>query len=122
MQRKEILRLFGYRPWSQKFMPVLSERAAQQVRRDVTPAFILTELIALLRQKRIIRPGYNMQARWGREALRGAIVHITPCSNTYSGAVATFYQVCGQHFEGYQQPGGIAPRLVLALGSSRLGH
>ncbi len=59
MQRKEILRLFGYRPWSQKFMPLLSERAAQQVRRDVTPAFVLTELMALLRQERIVRPGYN---------------------------------------------------------------
>ena len=59
LQRKEILRLFGYRPWSQTFTPLLSERAAQQVRRDVTPAFILAELIALLRQERIVRPGYN---------------------------------------------------------------
>jgi hypothetical protein len=58
-QRKEILRLFGYRPWSQAFTPLLSERAAQQVRRDVTPAFILSELIALLRQEKIVRPGYN---------------------------------------------------------------
>ena len=58
-QRKEILTLFGYRPWSQVFTPLLSERAAQQVRRDVTPAFILSELIALLRQEKIVRPGYN---------------------------------------------------------------
>jgi hypothetical protein len=59
MQRKEILRLFGYRPWSQKFMPLLSERAAQRVRRDVTSAFVLTELIALLRQEKMVRPGYH---------------------------------------------------------------
>jgi hypothetical protein len=58
-QRKEILRLFGYRPWSQAFTSLLSERAAQQVRRDVTPPFILSELIALLRQEKIVRPGYN---------------------------------------------------------------
>jgi hypothetical protein len=38
---------------------LLSERAAQQVRRDVTPAFVLTELIALLRQEKIVRPGYH---------------------------------------------------------------
>jgi hypothetical protein len=59
LQRKEILRLFGYRPWSQKFRPLLSERAAQQVRRDVTPGFVLTELIALLKHEKIVRPGYN---------------------------------------------------------------
>ena len=27
--------------------------------RDVTPAFVLAELIALLRQEKIVRPGYN---------------------------------------------------------------
>jgi hypothetical protein len=59
LQRKEILQLFGYRPWSQKFMPLLSQRAAQQVRRDVTPGFVLTELIALLKHEKIVRPGYN---------------------------------------------------------------
>jgi hypothetical protein len=59
LQRTEILRLFGYRPWSQTFLPVLSERAAQQVRRDVTPGFILAELIALLGHQKIVRPGYN---------------------------------------------------------------
>jgi hypothetical protein len=58
-QRKEILRLFGYRPWSPKFTPLLSQRAAQQVQRDVTPSFVLAELIALLRREKIVRPGYN---------------------------------------------------------------
>jgi Domain of unknown function (DUF4158) len=59
LQRKEILRLFGYRFWSREFLPQLEARAAQMVMRDVTPAFVLTELIALLRQERIVRPGYN---------------------------------------------------------------
>jgi len=59
IQRKEILRLFGYRCWSREFLPRLEARAARLVMRDVTPAFVLTELIALLRQERIVRPGYN---------------------------------------------------------------
>ena len=58
-QRKEILRLFGYRFWSWEFLPQLAARAAQLVRRDVTPAFILSELIVLLRQEKIVRPGYH---------------------------------------------------------------
>ncbi|MGA2051439.1 MAG: Tn3 family transposase [Terracidiphilus sp.] len=58
-QRREILRLFGYRFWSREFLPRLEERAGQLVMRDVTPAFILTELIALLRQEKIVRPGYH---------------------------------------------------------------
>jgi Domain of unknown function (DUF4158) len=58
-QRKEILRLFGYRFWSREFLPRLGARAAQLVMRDVTPAFVLTELIALLRQEKIVRPGYH---------------------------------------------------------------
>ena len=70
-QRKEILRLFGYRLWSQDFTPLLSERAAQQVRRDVTPAFVLTELIALLRQEKIVRPGYHSLQAVISEALAG---------------------------------------------------
>ena len=40
-------------------MPLLSERAAQRVRRGLRPAFVLTELIALLWQEKTIRPGYN---------------------------------------------------------------
>ena len=58
-QRREILRLFGYRFWSREFLPRLEARAGQLVMRDVTPAFILTELIALLRQEKIVRPGYH---------------------------------------------------------------
>ena len=59
MQRKEILHLFGYRFWASEFLPRLVARAAKLVMRDVTPAFVLTELIALLRQEKIVRPGYN---------------------------------------------------------------
>ena len=58
-QRREILRLFGYRSWSDTFLPQIGSRAAQLTMRDVTPAFILAELIALLRQEKIVRPAYN---------------------------------------------------------------
>ena len=68
-QHKEILRLFGYRPWLPQFRPLLSERAAQQARRDVTPGFILAELIALLKQEKIVRPGYNTLQEVISEAL-----------------------------------------------------
>lgn len=58
-QRREILRLSGYRLWSEQDGPVLMQRAAQLVRRDVTPAFVLTELVIWLNQQRIVRPGYT---------------------------------------------------------------
>jgi len=59
LQRKQILRLFGYRFWSREFLPRLEARAAQLVMRNVMPAFVLTERIALLRQERMVRPGYH---------------------------------------------------------------
>jgi hypothetical protein len=58
-QRREIIRLFGYRFWSDTFLPHMKSRAAELAMRDVTPAFILAERIALLRQEKIVRPGYN---------------------------------------------------------------
>jgi hypothetical protein len=50
-QRKRILRLFGYRFWSDAFLPRIEAGTAQLAMRDVTPAFILAELIALLRHE-----------------------------------------------------------------------
>jgi TnpA family transposase len=58
-QRREIIQLFQYRFWSGKLLPHIKFRAAELARRDVTPAFILAELIAHLRQEQIVRPGYN---------------------------------------------------------------
>ena len=45
-QRALIAELFGYRLWSADFLPQLAQQAAQIVRRDVTPGFIVAELIA----------------------------------------------------------------------------
>jgi len=58
-QRKEIARLFGYRPWPNDYMPLLAEKAAMLVTRDVTPGFVAAELIAFLRHEKIIRPRYT---------------------------------------------------------------
>src|SRR6516164_2854034 len=59
-QRVLLAELFGYRLWSAEFLPPLVQQAAQIVRRDVTPGFIVAELIAYLNEHKIIRPGYML--------------------------------------------------------------
>ena len=59
-QRVLIAELFGYRLWSVEFLPPLVQQAAQIVRRDVTPGFIVAELIAYLNEHKIVRPGYTI--------------------------------------------------------------
>ncbi|WP_148245201.1 Tn3 family transposase [Enterobacter asburiae] len=58
-QRKLITDFFGYRQWSGSVGPQLDARAAQIVRRDITPGFVATELICWLNEKKIVRPGYS---------------------------------------------------------------
>ena len=58
-QRTAIAALFGYRLWSSDFLPLLRQQAAQIVSRDVTPGFIVAELIAFLHERKIVRPGYT---------------------------------------------------------------
>ena len=50
---------FGYQSWSTKFEPLLTEQAEQILRRDVSPQFIVIELLAFLQKKKIFRPGYT---------------------------------------------------------------
>jgi TnpA family transposase len=59
VQRKGIAQHFGYRPWSEDSKPQLADKAAQLALRDVTPAFIVTELLAFLKHEKRIRPGYT---------------------------------------------------------------
>jgi hypothetical protein len=54
-----IAELFTYRLWSSDVLPNLAQRAAQIVRRDITPGFIVAELIAYFNEHKIIRPGYT---------------------------------------------------------------
>jgi len=58
-QRNEISSLFGYRLWSDSYLPVLLEKATLLARMDVTATFLLTELIVFLNSQRIVRPGYS---------------------------------------------------------------
>lgn len=58
-QRNLITDFFGYRQWSGSVGPQLDARAAQIVRRDITPGFVATELICWLNEKKIVRPGYS---------------------------------------------------------------
>lgn len=57
--RKEIAGLFGYHLWVNGDLPILRDKATLLARTDVTPAFLLTELMALLIGQRIVRPGYT---------------------------------------------------------------
>ena len=59
IQRNEIAELFGYRLWLENNRPALLDKATHLARRDVTPTFILSELIIFLNTRKIVRPGYT---------------------------------------------------------------
>ena len=59
LQRQEISQLFGYQPWSNTFLEILTQQARHTVKLDVTPNFIALELLNFLKNKKIIRPGYS---------------------------------------------------------------
>jgi TnpA family transposase len=69
VQRTMIAALFGYRLWAADFLTQLAQQAAQIVRRDVTPDFIVAELIAWLNERKIVRPGYTTLQTLISEAL-----------------------------------------------------
>jgi len=58
-QRDEIAELFGYRLWRETDRPVFVQMAALLARRDVTPTFVLIEVLTALNAKKIVRPGYT---------------------------------------------------------------
>ncbi len=68
-QRTMIAALFGYRLWSADFLTQLAQQAAQIVRRDVTPGFIVAEFIAWLNERKIVRPGHTTLQTLISEAL-----------------------------------------------------
>ena len=43
---------FGYQSWSKEFEPLLTAQAQQILRRDVSPQFIVIELLAFMQKKR----------------------------------------------------------------------
>ncbi|WP_320534309.1 Tn3 family transposase [Robbsia andropogonis] len=58
-QRALITRLFDYRLWSSDFLGQLAGHAQQLVLRDITPGFIVAELVAYLNEHKVERPGYT---------------------------------------------------------------
>jgi hypothetical protein len=68
-QRAQIAELFKFQLSSADFLPQLRQQADQIVRRDVTPGFIVAELIAYLNGHRIVRPGYTTLQTLISEAL-----------------------------------------------------
>jgi hypothetical protein len=76
VQRTMIAELCGYRLWSADFLPQLAQlaqQAAQIVRRDVTPGFIVAELIAWLQ-----RPEYSLVALPKSLTQRDAVAELPP--------------------------------------------
>ena len=59
VQRNKIAKLFGYRMCSDDDLPALRAKAALLARTDVTPTFLLAELMVFLIGQRIVRPGYT---------------------------------------------------------------
>ncbi|PLY42151.1 Tn3 family transposase [Janthinobacterium sp. ROICE36] len=59
VQRNKIAKLFGYRMWSDDDLPALRSKATLLARTDVSPTFLLAELMVFLIGQRIVRPGYS---------------------------------------------------------------
>ena len=68
-QCQSILYLFGYKSWSNKFSLSLSQKAASIAKRDVSPSFLVSELISYFAEQKIVRPGYTTLQTLISEAL-----------------------------------------------------
>ena len=68
-QRREIVILFAYRLWTDNDLPTLRDKATRLTRTDVTPTFLLAELMVFLIGQRIVRPGYSTLQTIIRDAL-----------------------------------------------------
>lgn len=69
VQRNKISKLFGYRMWSDDDLPALRSKATLLARTDVSPTFLLAELMVFLIGQRIVRPGYSTLQSIIRDAL-----------------------------------------------------
>lgn len=59
VQCREIASLFEYHKWSKDKTTLLENHIKQTLRRDVSPEFIVMELISFLKENKIMRPGYT---------------------------------------------------------------
>ena len=70
LQRTAIMQYFKYENWnSQRYKSMLATELESIVKRDTSTIFILTEMLSLLRLKKIIRPGYTTLQNLISEAL-----------------------------------------------------
>lgn len=54
-----IAKHFGYRLWAKEFEPLLFKKIQMLLRKDISPQFIVMELLPFLREKKIMRPKYT---------------------------------------------------------------
>ena len=59
VQCHAIADLLGYQLWSKRFEPLVRQKINQIILRDINPQFIMMELLAFFREKKIIRPRYT---------------------------------------------------------------
>lgn len=64
-----IAKHFGYQLWSKQFELVLLQQIQIILRKDVSPQFIVMELLAFMQAKKIMRPGYTTLQSIVSEAL-----------------------------------------------------
>jgi len=58
-QRAKITKLYSFRLWSANFLEQLEQQATLIVTRDVTPGFVVTELVIYLNEHNIVRPRHT---------------------------------------------------------------
>jgi Domain of unknown function (DUF4158) len=54
-----IAKHFGYQLWAKEFEPLLLKKIQMLLRKDISPQFIVMELLPFLREKKIMRPKYT---------------------------------------------------------------
>jgi TnpA family transposase len=69
VQRNKIVTLFGYRMCSNDDLPTLRDKTTLLARTDVSPTFLLAEMMVFLIGQRIVRPGYSTLQTIIRDAL-----------------------------------------------------
>ena len=58
-QYEIIAKHFGYQLWAKEFEPLVCKQIELLLRKDISPQFIVMELLTFLREKRIMRPKYT---------------------------------------------------------------
>lgn len=79
----EICNLFHYTLWTNTYLPLMKNHAEKIARIDATPKFILQELFYLLKEQKIVRPGYTTLQTIVSESLVYERLRIKNCLQKY---------------------------------------